>query len=91
MKRISIRMFFVKFLEYRGAKRLGLETWREAKIITEKIYQVEKTRATNLIKESFEGLKLYTLYLCKVKREKAFQAFIFSEKWLKIHTLNLLK
>ena len=40
LSRIRIRIFFVKFLEYRGAKLLGFESWKEAKRQTENVLKV---------------------------------------------------
>ena len=48
LKRISIRMFFVKFLEYRAAQRLGFETWKGAKDMTSKVKQIIKAGNSRL-------------------------------------------
>ena len=37
LARIRIRMFFIKFVEYRGAKKLGIHCFKEAKRLTNAI------------------------------------------------------
>jgi len=39
----------------------------------------------------YSALKEYTLDYCKLKREKAFSAMIFSETWAQKRCFNLLK
>ena len=91
MKRIRTRMFFIKFLEYRGAKLLGIHAFKEAKRLTDIYTKIDKKQNSTLTKQSFDALKNYTLDYCKLKREKAFSALIFSEKWAQKRCLSMLK
>ena len=42
LERFRIRMFFVKFIEYRGAKMLGLACFKQAKRLTDAFEVVKK-------------------------------------------------
>ena len=84
-------MFFIKFLEYRGAKLLGIEAFKSAKRLTYIYKSVEFKRAETLKQKVNSALKEYTLNYCKLKREKAFSAMIFSEKWAQKRCFNLFK
>ena len=78
LKRIRVRMFFVKFVEIRGAKLLGLHTFKECKLLTDKMQMVQLARCKRMASRIFRSLKEYSLEYCKVKREKAFSAHFFS-------------
>ena len=56
LERIRIRMFFVKFIEYRGAKLLGLQCFKQAKKLTDAFQVVERNRNLQSCKLPFDAL-----------------------------------
>lgn len=72
LKRIRVRMFFVKFLEMRGAKLLGIHSFKQAKLLTDKMQSLKVARCKRVVSQVYSALKEYSLEYCKGKREKAF-------------------
>ena len=44
LERIRIRMFFVKLIEYRGAKLLGFQCFKQAKRLTDVFESIKRKR-----------------------------------------------
>ena len=65
MRRIRIRMFFVKFVELRGAKLLGLYAFKENQKLTEKLQKFQSTKLRRIAGQVFGSFKDYTLIYCK--------------------------
>ena len=61
-------MFFIKFIEHRGAKKLGLHCFKEAKRLTDAYTMIKVSQARRSNVEAFEALKYYTMEYCKEKR-----------------------
>ena len=74
-------MFFVKFVEMRAAKVYAMQTLKESIGNTRKIEKVEAMSKHRMVAQVFASIKGYTLVYCKRKRELAFSAMIFSDKW----------
>ena len=73
-------MFFIKFREYRGAKSLGLQTWKEARSLTQ-IQQVVRERCDlRLNRATFAAFRAFQ-EACQEKRQRAFSALILNERW----------
>jgi len=84
-------MFFIKFLEYRGAKLLGFGALKEARRLTGILEQCRSRRASKTQAVAFNAIKEYTLTICKLKREQTFSAYIFQQRWLRKRGVSLLR
>ena len=73
-------MFFVKFREYRGAKSLGFHTWKEARRFTKIQSVVSEKCNLRLNQMAFAAFRSYQ-EACQEKRQRAFSALIFNERW----------
>ena len=78
--RLRGRMFFIKYLEYRSSKLQGLTAFKENIIVSQRIAQISQLRARNATKEIFAAL-VQNVESKRLKREKAFKVYFFSERW----------
>ena len=63
--RIRIRMLFLKFVEYRGAKLLAIHCFKQYKHLTDKLQAVQDSQQKRQKTSIFRAIKHYSLTLCK--------------------------